>query len=330
MHEATSREVLRRCSMAGRVVLGLSVSLLLAGAAAAQTPPPADPPFKIYDLHADHLGNVRMVTDEDGAPVSQHDYFPFGEEIMPMADETTKRFTGHERDGETGLDYMFARYYGSNLGRFLGVDPVVKFRRNSRFPQRWNRYAYVLSNPLKYIDPDGEDLFIVYDFSGSGLSGQQQNAVVQGVRQRFRNAGVNVVQSYFKGGSTIPKKGDLGPKDRIVNVKLTTKDLGQGKLGHTDVGRQKSTVTTANTPGGEAGTTQLVNTTAHEVAHGTQALPQYDYDGASPGSPLHPEPAEEGTVMETGLTAEPVGEETREFSEGDAAQLRENLNPDKK
>ncbi len=289
-----------------------------------------DPPYSIWDLHVDHLGSTRVITNDAGQIASQHDFFPFGEEVAPAIGYADKLYTGHERDRETGLDYMLARYYGSGLGRFLSVDPVVKFRRNSRFPQRWNRYAYVLSNPLKYIDPDGEDLFIVYDFSGSGLSGKQQNAVVQGVRQRFRNAGVNVVQSYFKGGSTIPKKGDLGPKDQVVNVQLTTKDLGKGKLGHTDVGRQKSTVTTANTPGGEAGTTQLVNTTAHEVAHGTQALPQYDYDGASPGSPLHPEPAEEGTVMETGLTAEQVGEETREFSEGDAAQLRENLNPDKK
>jgi RHS repeat-associated protein len=52
-----------------------------------------------------------------------------------------------------GNDYMHARYYSSNLGRFLSVDPVGGKVGSS---QSWNRYAYVQNNPLKYTDPDGE------------------------------------------------------------------------------------------------------------------------------------------------------------------------------
>jgi len=62
--------------------------------------------------------------------------------------------TSKERDTETGLDYFGARYYGSNLGRFTSPDPLLESGRAIR-PQSWNRYAYVLNNPLRFVDPDG-------------------------------------------------------------------------------------------------------------------------------------------------------------------------------
>jgi len=114
-----------------------------------------DPPYVILDIHVDHLGSTRVVTDESGGGVTRHDFFPFGEEIMPMADDVTKMFTGHERDRETGLDYMLARYYGGNLGRFLSVDPAARSAK-ARLPQSWNRFSYASNNPLRFIDPDGE------------------------------------------------------------------------------------------------------------------------------------------------------------------------------
>lgn len=113
-----------------------------------------DPPWKLHHLHSDHLGSVRLVTDDQGHVESLHDYFPFGEEIAPMLDHNTHLFTGHERDKETGLDYMLARYYGSSLSRFLSVDPSDRSVDRYR-PQSWNRYAYVQNNPLIRIDPDG-------------------------------------------------------------------------------------------------------------------------------------------------------------------------------
>jgi hypothetical protein len=67
-----------------------------------------DPPYTIYDLHADHLGTTRVVTDETGEIYALHDFYPFGEEITGMYDYNTKLFTGHERDEDTGLDYMLA------------------------------------------------------------------------------------------------------------------------------------------------------------------------------------------------------------------------------
>ena len=71
-------------------------------------------------------------------------------------DGVRQQFTQKERDVETGLDYFGARYYGSGHGRFTGADPLMASGRAS-VPQSWNRYSYVLNNPLKLIDPSGLD-----------------------------------------------------------------------------------------------------------------------------------------------------------------------------
>lgn len=86
-----------------------------------------------------------------GAGVSVRELHPFGEEItvprnclLTPADCEGMKFTGHERDSES-LDYMNARYYDPNLGRFLSVDPVLDQKKALKEPQRWNRYAYVIT-----------------------------------------------------------------------------------------------------------------------------------------------------------------------------------------
>ncbi len=66
-----------------------------------------------------------------------------------------QRFTGKERDGETGLDYFGARYMSGAQGRFSSPDPGGFSGKHARNPQKWNRYSYVLNIPLAYIDPDG-------------------------------------------------------------------------------------------------------------------------------------------------------------------------------
>ena len=85
-------------------------------------------------LTADHLGCTRMVTDNQGH-IEQHDYLPFGEEILGAVggwrtgistygpNTIRQKFTGKERDVETGLDYFEARYFSSSQGRFTGPDP---------------------------------------------------------------------------------------------------------------------------------------------------------------------------------------------------------------
>jgi RHS repeat-associated protein len=137
--------------------------------------------------HTDLLGNVRAVTDEKRNVIERHDYLPFGEECTtgPCASNSevgagqARKFTGKERDTETGLDYFGARYYGSRIGRFTTVDPAYVLEENLVDSQRWNRYAYARNNPLKYTDPDGRLTDIgVTRFTGGEVSGTQKAALV--------------------------------------------------------------------------------------------------------------------------------------------------------
>jgi RHS repeat-associated protein len=65
--------------------------------------------------------------------------------------------SGKERDAETGLDYFGARYFFSPQGRFTSPDPTFLNILMVTNPQRWNLYGYGLNNPLRYVDPDGEE-----------------------------------------------------------------------------------------------------------------------------------------------------------------------------
>jgi RHS repeat-associated protein len=64
------------------------------------------------------------------------------------------RFTGKERDTESGLDYFGARFYSAQWGRFMSPDSGVD--QHPENPQTWNLYSYVRNNPLSLVDPKGE------------------------------------------------------------------------------------------------------------------------------------------------------------------------------
>jgi RHS repeat-associated protein len=53
----------------------------------------------------------------------------------------------------SGLDYFGARYFSSAQGRFTSSDPKQFSKRTIANPQKWNKYAYVLNNPLRYSIP---------------------------------------------------------------------------------------------------------------------------------------------------------------------------------
>ena len=109
-----------------------------------------------HTVYTDHLGTPRLklhVTTV--ASEARDDYYPFGQQVNTVVDAAhDRRFTGKERDAESGLDYFGARYYHSVAGRFLSVDPVLE-SADPINPQSWNRYIYTFNNPLKYVDPDG-------------------------------------------------------------------------------------------------------------------------------------------------------------------------------
>jgi RHS repeat-associated protein len=139
-----------------RGVLTVLMVLGLAGTAAAQTAE------VVEYYHLDALGSVRAVTNQSGTVVRTHDYRPFGEGENPAAGSEPTRFTGKERDAESGLDYFGARYYASRSARFTTADPA-HVGGNIFDPQSWNAYAYARNNPLRYTDPSGTDYRISVD-----------------------------------------------------------------------------------------------------------------------------------------------------------------------
>jgi RHS repeat-associated protein len=116
-------------------------------------------------LTSDTLGTERVITgtninDASGGVKARHDYLPFGEEVSAgrngsyLADNVRQKFATYERDSETNLDYAQHRYYANRQGRFTSPDPTL-LSVNAFNPQSWNRYTYVLNNPLLYVDPLG-------------------------------------------------------------------------------------------------------------------------------------------------------------------------------
>jgi RHS repeat-associated protein len=131
-------------------------------------------------LVQDHLGSTRMVVDRSGslAGIKRHDFLPFGEELGAgigirsasngySADSVRQKFTGHERDGETGLDFAQARYYSNVQGRFTSPDnPLAD--QDPEDPQSWSLYAYVRNRPLAHIDRNGRACAKSLGNTGSG------------------------------------------------------------------------------------------------------------------------------------------------------------------
>ena len=110
---------------------------------------------EIYYTHGDHLGSANWITDADGKPVQYIHYAPYGEQIANQQtigyDERFK-FTGKERDAETGYDYFGARFYWSADGIFTTVDPLA-----DKYPGN-TPYLYCNGNPIMVVDPDGREV----------------------------------------------------------------------------------------------------------------------------------------------------------------------------
>lgn len=195
-------------------------------------------------LTHDQMGSARVVTDGNGAPKSRHDYLPFGEEINTFNVTTSGReavtsynlanvrhkFTGHERDPETALDYMQARYYSSTGGRFTGADPynpVVDSEKEEDFeeylgqPQNWNRYAYVWNNPLKYIDPNGEKVYVVTYTTGNSSGDESFRRAAQTKAEHIRQS------REFNGKTDIVILRAVNTKDDFSRVVDEANSLGK-------------------------------------------------------------------------------------------------------
>ena len=110
---------------------------------------------------SDHLKTASVVTDSTGNNIeAESDYYPWGGELQFVNNDSNHyKFTGKERDSESGLDYFGARYYSNGLGRFISADwsatPIPVPYADFGDPQSLNLYSYVRNIPTIRIDADG-------------------------------------------------------------------------------------------------------------------------------------------------------------------------------
>jgi RHS repeat-associated protein len=123
----------------------------------------SDPTSSVRPVYylSDHHGTVLLATDGQGAVISNQRYTPFGHARNNT--DSLDRYLGRERDRETGLLHLGARYYSPDLGRFISADWFVLENptKPARMPQAYNVYSYALNNPLIFKDPSGMFIFII-------------------------------------------------------------------------------------------------------------------------------------------------------------------------
>jgi RHS repeat-associated protein len=113
-------------------------------------------------FHHDHLGSIAAITDEGGQVVERLAYDPWGkrrningvEDVLDsiVGWNTDRGFTMHEHLDEIGVIHMNGRVYDPLIGRFMSADPFIQALSEL---QSYNRYAYVMNNPLAFTDPTG-------------------------------------------------------------------------------------------------------------------------------------------------------------------------------
>ena len=127
----------------------------------------------IFFYHPDHLGSTSYVTDADGNIAQHVEYIPYGEVFVEERNNqfsTNYLFNAKELDNETGLYYYGARYLDPTGAMWLNVDPM------------WEKYAgmspynYCAGNPVKMVDPDGNELQLFGDQKNKELAVKAVNS----------------------------------------------------------------------------------------------------------------------------------------------------------
>ncbi len=108
----------------------------------------------------DHLGNTRVMLDQSGTVLETSDYYPFGLQVARAGNTTTSpenryKYNGKELQTELGLmEYDYgARFYDPVTARWNTMDPLAEQYR------KWSPYNYVMNNPMRFIDPDGMEVY---------------------------------------------------------------------------------------------------------------------------------------------------------------------------
>lgn len=140
----------------------------------------ADPALTNY-WHKDALGSIVAVSNASGQVLERALFDPWGRrqsaagaalDLTAGPAHGDRGFTGHEHLDELGLVHMNGRLYDPLLARFVSADPHIQ---DPDLLQGYNRYSYVLNNPLIYTDPSGEIWLNVLAFAVGAIMAHEGN-----------------------------------------------------------------------------------------------------------------------------------------------------------
>ncbi|HFK5506811.1 RHS repeat domain-containing protein [Elizabethkingia anophelis] len=110
-------------------------------------------------LHKDYLGSILAISDEEGNLLEEAHFDAWGRLATGGTNLLNRGYTSHEHFDDVGIIHMNGRLYDPLLRRFLNADENIQDPNNT---QSYNKYGYVLNNPLMYNDPNGEFLQVLF------------------------------------------------------------------------------------------------------------------------------------------------------------------------
>jgi RHS repeat-associated protein len=312
---------------------------------------------------SDTLGSPRVVTNSSAVVVSRHDYMPFGVELgvavggrttgmgYSVADGLRQKFTSKERDNETGLDYSINRYYSSQQGRFTSADDFLNDTHVDA-PASWNLYAYVRNNPLRYVDPAGQEVYstnLTDEQKKKLIEDWQKNTGYQSISFDKNNKLVIDTKAGFQGGSA-NARDQLSAAVNSTDIRFNLKSVDTTKVAFAEVDGG----TTIGGPGGKTIRTDYTvsidfgdfkraggdDSAKEAYSVGLVAIHEFDhriYNASdSPNSATDPGPLERTYInpirQELGLpervnyASSPVGAALKSFYPGGGQQINFKLN----
>ncbi|NBG67487.1 RHS repeat protein, partial [Acidiluteibacter ferrifornacis] len=244
-------------------------------------------PEKVDYYRSDHLGNTRVVYEvEWDADLNQvkfnlkgaYDYFPYGKILrsyVPGNGYERYLTTQHERDHETisgnfagtGLDNRGARFYDSDVARFLSVDPLA-----AKYPSL-SAYNYVAGNPVILVDTDGREIRI-YSSVNNNTSSQSYIVYTPGMKaagSQFQIDAINALNHMNASKSASGSVSRLTNSSRVYDVydaSTNTSETGSGTINN-QIYWQNTAAHTTNTPNSRTGSNKEAASSPffHEVVH---------------------------------------------------------------
>ena len=182
-----------------------------------------------FYYHPDHLGSSSYITNLEGDVVQHIEYVPFGEVFIEERNNiwnTPYLFNAKEFDEETGLYYYGARYYEPRLSIWLGTDP-----KQDKYPNI-HSYCFSLNNPIKIIDPNGQDSYLIIWASQPDAYGHAafgvDNYTWSTKEKKYVPDGTITVYGLFPISSYSPEQARHDERVRglfLIDTKVTMKEM---------------------------------------------------------------------------------------------------------